>query len=211
VNIPLFATILPHIHAYALRQILLEQAKLPARGRAPPSPYTCSIQQSMGLPCYYTIWQRQRESGVIQLEDIHPHWYIIRPEPGPNSTASILYPLPVLNPLPVQGRGRPRRALGGVIRPTSTRRDPSSFEIPSSSAPPAFNRPQEPLYIVNSGLVRLDNGHQDLYKPRTPRERAYIRGLSSIYQTDSMVDASTAAAAIAVEEDVIDVIEVYVS
>jgi hypothetical protein len=36
-----------------------------------------------------------------------------------------------------------------------------------------------------------------------------MRGLSSIYQTDPMVDASTAAA-IAVEEDVIDVIEVDV-
>ena len=48
---------------------------------------------------------------------------------------------------------------------------------------------------------------QDLYKPGTILERAYMRGISSIYQTDSMVDASTAAAA-AVEEDIIGVIEV---
>ena len=34
-----------------------------------------------------------------------------------------------------------------------------------------------------------------------------MRVLSSIYQTDSIVDASTAAAAV-VEEDIIDVIEV---
>jgi hypothetical protein len=34
-----------------------------------------------------------------------------------------------------------------------------------------------------------------------------MRGIASIYQTESMVDASTAAAA-AVEEDIIDVIEV---
>jgi hypothetical protein len=40
-------------------------------------------------------------------------------------------------------------------------------------------------------------------------ERAYIYGISSIYQTDSMVDASTAAAR-AVEGDIIDVIEVDV-
>ena len=53
------------------------------------------------------------------------------------------------------GSRTPRGALGGVIRPTSTRREPSAFEIPSSSAPPAFNTPQEPLYIVNSGLVWL--------------------------------------------------------
>jgi hypothetical protein len=40
-------------------------------------------------------------------------------------------------------------------------------------------------------------------------ERAYMRCISSIYQTDPMVDASTAAAR-AVEEDVLDVIEVDV-
>jgi hypothetical protein len=172
----------------------------------------------MGLPCYHKIWQRRQESGAIRLEDIHPHWYITRPEPGPdsrglNSRLSVSHPLPVLNPLPVQGRGRPRSALGGVVRPTSTCREPSLFEIPSSSAPPAFNQPHQPhqplerLYIVNSGLVRLENGHHDLYEPGTQRERAYMRGISSIYQTESIVDASTAAAT-AVEEDIIDVIEV---
>jgi hypothetical protein len=72
------------------------------------------------------------------------------------------------------------------------------------------HKPQERLYIVNSGLVRLENGHHDLYEPGTQRERAYMRGISSIYQTDSMLDASTAAAT-AVEEDVIDVIDVQYS
>jgi hypothetical protein len=67
--------------------------------------------------------------------------------------------------------------------------------------------PQERFYIANSGLTRLENGHQDLYEPGTIIERAYIRGISSIYQTDSTVNASTAAA-IAVEEDIIDIIEV---
>jgi L-fucose mutarotase/ribose pyranase (RbsD/FucU family) len=40
-------------------------------------------------------------------------------------------------------------------------------------------------------------------------DRAYMQGILSIYQTDSMVDASTAAAR-AVEGDIIDVIEVDV-
>ena len=214
VNIPLFAAILQYVHAYTLQLILKEKAKLPAQGRAPISYCNCSIRESMGLPCYHTIWQRQQESGVIRLEDIHPHWYVIRPESGTYSGPTISHPLPVLNPIPVQGRGRPRGALGRVVRPTNTRRDPSSFEIPSSSAPPAVNRPsQEHFYIVNSGLnsglARLENGHQDLYEPGTIMERAYMRCISSIYQTDSMVDASTAAAR-AVEEDVLDVIEVDV-
>jgi hypothetical protein len=47
------------------------------------------------------------------------------------------------------------------------------------------------------------------YKPGT--QRAYIRGLPSIYQTDSIVHASTAAGTMAVGEDIIDVIEVDAS
>ena len=35
----------------------------------------------------------------------------------------------------------------------------------------------------------------DLYEPRTVRERAYIRGISSIYHTDSMVDLDPATIA----------------
>jgi hypothetical protein len=62
-------------------------------------------------------------------------------------------------------------------------------------------------FLYASLYGRLENGHHDLYEPGTQRERAYMRGISSIYQKDSMVDASTAAAT-AVEEDVIDVIEV---
>jgi hypothetical protein len=51
--------------------------------------------------------------------------------------------LPVLNPLIVKGKGRLRGALGtrSQVTLTSTRRDPSSFELPSSSAPPVLNRP----------------------------------------------------------------------
>ena len=69
---------------------------------------------------------------------------------------------------------------GGVVRPTSTCREPSLFEYeaPPSSAPPTVNRPpQECLYVVNSGLTRLENGHQDLYEPRTQMEKAYMRGI----------------------------------
>lgn len=116
---------------------------------------------------------------MIRLEDIHSHWHITRPEPGILSRKTS--PLPVLNPLPVQGRGRPHGALGGVVRPTNTHREPSAFEIPSSSAPlPTFNRAQELLYIINSGLVRLQNDHQDMHIAETERERSYMLTLDSI-------------------------------
>jgi hypothetical protein len=116
---------------------------------------------------------------VILLEDIHYHWFFHRLELG--ISLQLSHHLPILSPVVIQGRGRPRSALGSAIRPTSTRQDLSAFEIPSSSALLALNRPSERLYIVNPGLNRLDNGHQDLYKPGTERERAYMRGLSSIY------------------------------
>jgi hypothetical protein len=129
-NIPLFAAVLKQVHGYALQRILVEHAKLPARlVGPPPTSCTCSIQQSIGLPCYHTIWQRKLSSGVIYLEDIHPHWYFSRPEPGPLSIPAISHPLPVLNPLVMQGRGRPRDApgIGGRVAPTSTRREPSAL------------------------------------------------------------------------------------
>jgi hypothetical protein len=78
----------------------------------------------------------------------------------------------------MRGRGRPRGALGGIVRvaPTNTRREPSAFERPSSSAPPIVNQPAERVYIVNSGLARLEGGHEDLYEPGTIGSRAYMRG-----------------------------------
>jgi hypothetical protein len=204
VNVPLFAAVLKQVHGYALQRILEEAKKLPARLGPPPASCTCSIQQSLGLPCYHTIWQRKLSSGVIYLEDIHPHWYFSRPEPG---LEAISHPLPVLEPLVMQGRGRPRGALGtSQVAPTSTRQEPSAFELPSSSAPPALApTTTERLYVVNSGLSRLQNGHQDPYKPGTQGERAYMWGLSSIWQTD-LFDVATAAVKL-MEREVISDIE----
>jgi hypothetical protein len=164
-----------------------------------------ACQQSIGLPCYYTLYERKLSTGVVHLKDIHTHWHYSRPEPGTLSTPA----LPVLNPLVVKGKGRPLGALGtGRVAPTSTRREPSSFELPSSSAPPALattTTPTERLYIVNSGLSRLQNGHQDTYEPGTQGGRAYMRGLSSIWQTE-LVDVATAAIEL-IEKEVIEVDE----
>jgi len=167
------------VHGYALERTLEELKKLPARGCPPPANCTCSIQQSIGLPCYHTIYQRKISTGVVHLEDIHAHWHFSRPEPGPLSTPA----LPVLNPLVVKGKGRPRGALGtgSRVAPTSTQREASAFELPSSSAPLALapqEALQERLYIVNSGLSGLQNGHQDPYEPGTQGGRGSMRGLS---------------------------------
>jgi hypothetical protein len=106
----------------------------------------------------------------------------------------------------VKGKGRSRRARGTRVAPTSTRREPSSFELPSSSAPRALApTPRERIYIVNSGLSRLQNGHQDPYEPGTQAPRAYMRGLSSIWRTD-LFDVATAAVEL-MEREVVSGIE----
>ena len=114
--------------------------------------------------------------------------------------------MPILNPLVVKGKGRLRGALRirGQVTLTSTQRDPSAFELPSSSAPPALaSTLTEQLYIVNSGLSRLQNGHQDTYEPGTQRGRAYMRGLSSIWHTE-LFDIAIAAIDL-IEREVIKV------
>jgi hypothetical protein len=72
VNIPLFAAVLQEVYGYALDKILLEKAKLPATG-LPLAGCSCTIQKAFGLPCYYTIWKRIQNRGVILLKDIHHH------------------------------------------------------------------------------------------------------------------------------------------
>ena len=72
---------------------------------------------------------------------------------------------------------RPRGALGigGRVALTNTRQEPSAFELPSSSAPPALaSTLTKQLYIVNSGLSRLQNRYQDTYKAGTQGGRAYM-------------------------------------
>ena len=177
---------------------------MPASGPPPPG-CECIIQQSIGLPCFHTIWERKRDGGVIQLEDIHHHWYYFRPDRGTSSNQVTPVPLPLLNPMPIKGKGRPKGALGGVSRipESSTKRHPSAFELPSSSAPPILERStlsSKKLFIVHSGLSsttigmsRIQAGHQDLYEPGTRRERAYMSKISSVYQTDSIVDSMVIA------------------
>jgi hypothetical protein len=60
--------------------------------------------------------------------------------------------------------------------------------------------------VVNSGLSRLQNGHQDPYEPGTQGGRAYMRGLSSIWQTE-LVDVATATVDL-IEREVISGVEV---
>ena len=113
----------------------------------------------------------------------------------------------------VKGKGRPKGTLGSSSRvaPSSTWREPSFWELPSSSAPASLGQTpivQTTLSTTALAMQRLELGHHDLYEPGTRRERAYMQGISSVYQTDSIKDATVIAAA-TMQRQVIGGIEVY--
>jgi hypothetical protein len=60
----------------------------------------------------------------------------------------------MLNALFIRGKGRPKGALGGQDQIVKSRikRLSSAFELPSSSATAALDRPQEKVFVVQTGL-----------------------------------------------------------
>ena len=58
-------------------------------------------------------------------------------------------------------------------------------------------------------MSRLQEGQVDIYEPGTIWERAYMRGISSIYHTDSIVDSATIADSL-IQNETQDCIEVDV-
>jgi hypothetical protein len=60
-------------------------------------------------------------------------------------------------------------------------------------------------------MTRIWGGHIDTYEPGTIRERAYMSGIASIYQTDSIVDSIAIADNLVQDENATqDYIEVEV-
>lgn len=84
----------------------------------------------------------------------------------------------------------------------------SAFETTSSSASPTFNQPQEPCYIINSGLVLASKQLLDIYITETERGGAYRHSLALIYQSDSIVDLATTAALL-IKELLVEGIKLY--
>ena len=81
----------------------------------------------MGLPCAHKMQEQIANNGVLQLNDIHPYWYIL-----PITSPIIANPL-VLEPAIVVERGQPPLAQSRLRYTTSqpqksTRHDPSAFE-----------------------------------------------------------------------------------
>ena len=115
---------------------------------------------------------------------------------------------PILNPVRIKGKGRLHGALSSVLRivESSTKRLPSSFELPPSSVPAILDRlklPTGQVFVVQMGLKQpsstvrimttIENGYADPYEPGTRRERVYIYGISLVYQEDNIEDVATIA------------------
>ena len=119
------------------QQFLLYQRDLRERRTLPCS---SNFERIYGLPCRHTI-QHWRDIGVrLRLDHIQdPHWYYRRPQGGSIELPQRPYQH-ILDPLPVQGRGRPRRDEA------STHRDLSAFERPVPPTPET--NPQSLLEIL---------------------------------------------------------------
>ena len=97
-------------------------------------PCSGSFERIYGLPCRHTI-QNWRNMGVqLRLDHIQePHWYFRRPQGQSIELPSRPFQ-DILEPLPVQGRGRRRDDA-------STTRDPLAFELPVGPTPESLLQP----------------------------------------------------------------------
>jgi len=92
----------------------------------------------------------------------------------------------LLNPLKVKGKSKPKKALGGGSRVALSNicRDPSFFELPSSSALTSLGQAitiKTSLSSTAIAMRRIKHRHWDLYKSNTCQEKAYMQGILLIY------------------------------
>ena len=115
----IYATVTPKAIEHVRQQVLLFE-KHREKGFSPPC--THSFERIYGLPCYHTINRYKEWNEKIPISDFDDdHWRYQR------KTGRNIPPRPfehIREPLPIPGRGRPRR------NKSLTRRDPSAFKCP---------------------------------------------------------------------------------
>jgi hypothetical protein len=130
-NDSFYSHLVGRISSFALGKIWEQQYQLTS-----PEPLlacTRSFMNSMGLPCAHRIQERLAIGQVLELQDIHRHWHFLP------QVLLVMQPL-ILDPQITQTRGRPaaakrsghrkpNRALQTRQALSSTRREPSAFEL----------------------------------------------------------------------------------
>jgi hypothetical protein len=113
IQIPLLQQVISCVHAFALRKIVQQKARITIVDGVPftPSlPCNCGTPIYMGLPCWHILFERLQGGGMVLLSDIHPHWHYVR---GTGVELPVgRQVIPLLNPDIIKGKGRPKGALG---------------------------------------------------------------------------------------------------
>ena len=122
--IPLFSKLIGRVTPFALLKIFNQYDML---ATSKVAPYYHSLRDSLGLPCHHVFRQRLGKKDILQLQDIHPHCHFVKPtgDVGPVSVGQLL----LMNPRVIKGKGQPRGSRNRRSAASSTKRDPSAFEI----------------------------------------------------------------------------------
>jgi hypothetical protein len=101
------------VHDKALYLIIRERAKLyKAKDEATLEWLCCcTIQASLGVPCFYNLFKRLKDGGQVLLKDIHPFWWYDCTKVGTtleNQGSQAV----ILDPAVVKGKGRPKGSKG---------------------------------------------------------------------------------------------------
>ncbi|KJZ69936.1 hypothetical protein HIM_10674 [Hirsutella minnesotensis 3608] len=128
----LFEAVRGWVSHHALRKVQ-EQRQLYQKPNRMPCSQT--FTSSHGLPCSHTLKKLEDEKRALSLEHFHPHWHEVQP-------------LPILEPR----RAIDRLSLRRIQPATSTRREPSGFELVEGSkrAPRKCSRCHAPGHIKTS-------------------------------------------------------------
>lgn len=153
----------------------------------PLPPCTCTVTQSLEIPCFHTIRDRQNSPGLILITDIDPHWYYNRTLPLPISNQQSKQYL--LEPHKIKGKGRPKGAqnVGKQFHrrdegESSTRRNPSLFEheaidLPSTASPhlkTISNPPSKRPRLMTRAEAAYQAVQSSIIMPSTPIPQSEI-------------------------------------
>jgi hypothetical protein len=101
------------VHNKALFLIIREQAKLHKAKDEATLEWLCqcTIQASIGVPCFYDLFNCLRDKGQVLLEDIHPFWWYNQTKISTILENQVPQTI-ILDPAVVKGKGQPKGSKG---------------------------------------------------------------------------------------------------
>ena len=143
----MFQLIAPKVHDAALKIIWEEVQKLDKKGAPPKRECLGHTRKANGLPCQHDIF-RERHRCILQLHQIHHHWFVITPELGtvfpPNHSDLLRAPATLKRKAKSTKGDAKRRRHGWSGGDSSTQRNLSEweYEAPFYASETTFIPPQ---------------------------------------------------------------------